>query len=103
MKSAIIVGVMAAVSALLRFLPFVVFRKRTPPYVAYLGRVLPPAIIGMLVVYCLKDVSLTAAPYGLPEFIACLTVAAVQLWRRSSLWSILAGTAVYLVLVNAVF
>ncbi len=103
MKSAIIVGVMAAVSALLRFLPFVVFRKRTPPYVAYLGRVLPPAIIGMLVVYCLKDVTLTAAPYGLPELIACLTVAAVQLWRRSSLWSILAGTAVYLVLVNVVF
>ena len=103
MKSAIIVGVMAAVSALLRFLPFVVFRKRTPPYIAYLGRVLPPAIIGMLVVYCLKDVTLTAAPFGLPELIACLTVAAVQLWRRSSLWSILAGTAVYLVLVNAVF
>lgn len=103
MKSAIIVAVMAAVSALLRFLPFVVFRKRTPPYVAYLGRVLPPAIIGMLVVYCLKDVTVTAAPYGLPELIACLTVAAVQLWRRSSLWSILAGTAVYLVLVNAVF
>ena len=103
MKSAIIVAVMAAVSALLRFLPFVVFRKRTPPYVAYLGRVLPPAIIGMLVVYCLKDVTLTAAPYGLPELIACLTVAAVQLWRRSSLWSILAGTAVYLVLVNVVF
>lgn len=103
MKSAIIVGVMAAVSALLRFLPFLVFRKRTPPYVAYLGRVLPPAIIGMLVVYCLKDVTLTAAPYGLPELIACLTVAAVQLWRRSSLWSILAGTAVYLVLVNGVF
>lgn len=103
MKSAIIVGVMAAVSALLRFLPFLVFRKRTPPYVAYLGRVLPPAIIGMLVVYCLKDVTLTAAPYGLPELIACLTVAAVQLWRRSSLWSILAGTAVYLVLVNVVF
>ena len=103
MKSAIIVAVMAAVSALLRFLPFVVFRKRTPPYIAYLGRVLPPAIIGMLVVYCLKDVTLTAAPYGLPELIACLTVAAVQLWRRSSLWSILAGTAVYLVLVNAVF
>ena len=103
MKSAIIVAVMAAVSALLRFLPFLVFRKRTPPYVAYLGRVLPPAIIGMLVVYCLKDVTVTAAPYGLPELIACLTVAAVQLWRRSSLWSILAGTAVYLVLVNAVF
>ena len=103
MKSAIIVAVMAAVSALLRFLPFVVFRKRTPPYIAYLGRVLPPAIIGMLVVYCLKDVTLTAAPYGLPELIACLTVAAVQLWRRSSLWSILAGTAVYLVLVNVVF
>ena len=103
MKSAIIVGVMAAVSALLRFLPFVVFRKRTPPYVAYLGRVLPPAIIGMLVVYCLKDVTLTAAPYGLPELIACLTVAAVQLWRRSSLWSILAGTAVYMILVQGVF
>ena len=68
--TAALVLVMAAVTWLLRFLPFLVFRRRVPAYVAYLGRVLPAAIIGMLVVYCLKDVDPAAAPHGLPELIA---------------------------------
>ena len=58
MRAAVLVAVMAAVTILLRFLPFLVFRNETPPYLVYLGKVLPPAIIGMLVIYCLKDVSL---------------------------------------------
>ncbi len=96
MRTAALVGAMAAVTALLRFLPFIAFRRGTPPYVAYLGRVLPPAIIGMLVVYCLKDVNLAAAPHGVPELVAGLCVVAAQAWKRNALVSILAGTAVYM-------
>ena len=103
MRSAVLVAVMALVTFLLRFLPFLVFRKRTPPYIAYLGKVLPPAIIGMLVVYCLKDVTVAAAPFGLPELIALACVVGLQAWRRNSLVSILGGTAVYMALVQLVF
>jgi branched-subunit amino acid transport protein AzlD len=103
MKTAILIGVMALVTALTRFLPFILFRKNTPAYVSYLGRVLPTAIIGMLVVYCLKDVSLMRAPHGLPELIACACVVAVQVWRRNALISILSGTAVYMLLIRFVF
>ena len=94
---------MSAVTILLRFLPFLVFRKRTPPYIAYLGRVLPAAIIGMLVVYCLKDVSIAAAPHGIPELAAAACVVLLQVWKRNSLVSILCGTALYMVLIQAVF
>ena len=100
--AALLVGIMALVTMLLRFLPFLIFRKgrTTPAYVAYLGEVLPQAIIGMLVIYCLKDVSMTAAPYGLPELLASLAVVGLQVWRRSSLVSILSGTAIYMVLIR---
>ena len=101
--AAILVIVMAAVTILLRFLPFLVFRKRVPPYVAYLGKVLPPAIIGMLVVYCLKDTVITRAPFGAPELIAGLSVMGLQVWKRNSLLSILGGTVIYMILVQAVF
>ena len=98
MRSAVLIAVMAAVTILLRFLPFLVFRKETPPYIAYLGRVLPPVIIGMLVIYCLKDVNCTAAPFGLPELIASVCVVGLQVWRRNPLLSILAGTILYMLL-----
>ena len=101
--AALLVLTMAAVTILLRFLPFLVFRKRIPPYIAWLGEVLPAAIIGMLVVYCLKDTVLTKAPFGAPEIIAGLAVAGLQAWERNSLLSILGGTAVYMILVQAVF
>ena len=102
--SAALVAVMAAVTILLRFLPFLIFRadRPIPPYVVYLGHVLPPAIIGMLVVYCLKDTVITAAPYGLPELIAALSVVGLQIWRRNSLVSILSGTVIYMLLVQRV-
>ena len=103
MKSAALVAAMAVVTMLLRFLPFLVFRKQTPRYISYLGRVLPPAIIGMLVVYCLKDVKLTAAPFGLPELIAAVCVAGMQAWKRSALISILCGTVIYMALIQTVF
>lgn len=103
MKSAVLVFIMAFVTIMLRFLPFLVFRRRTPKYVAYLGKVLPAAIIGMLVVYCLKDVSISAAPHGIPELIAALCVICLQIIKRNSLISILAGTIVYMLLVQVVF
>ena len=103
MKTALLILVMSAVTVLLRFLPFIAFRKRTPQYIAYLGRVLPAAIIGMLVVYCLKDVTPTLYPYGLPALIATAAVVALQVWRRNSLFSILTGTATYMLLMQFVF
>ncbi len=100
MKSAALVAVMSLVTILLRFLPFLVFRKKTPAYVSYLGRVLPPAIIGMLVVYCLKDVRPAAPPHGVPELAALACVAGIQAWKRNALISILAGTAMYMALIR---
>ena len=100
MRSAVLVAVMALVTMALRFLPFLVFRKRTPPYITYLGRVLPAAIIGMLVIYCLKDVSFLAAPHGLPELAAVGCVVGIQIWKRNSILSILSGTAVYMALLR---
>ena len=103
MHQALLVAVMAIVTILLRFLPFLVFKKKTPPYIAYLGRVLPAAIIGMLVIYCLKDVSILSAPHGIPEGIALLCVILLQACTRKSLVSILGGTAVYMLLIQLVF
>ena len=103
MRAAVLVAVMSAVTIALRFLPFLIFRKETPPYIAYLGKVLPSAIIGMLVIYCLKDVSFSGPPFGLPELVAGAAVVALQAWSRNSLLSILAGTGIYMLLVQAVF
>ena len=99
------IAVIALVTATLRFLPFLLFgeNRQTPPLVTYLGRVLPYAIMGMLVVYCLKGVTLTAAPYGIPEAIACAVVIALHVWKRSTLLSIGAGTVCYMLLVQFLF
>lgn len=100
MRTGILVAVMALVTMALRFLPFLVFRKQTPPYITYLGKVLPTAIIGMLVIYCLKDISIIGAPYGIPELFSVGCVAGIQVWKRNSILSILIGTAVYMVLIR---
>ena len=99
------IAVAAVVTAALRFLPFLIFgeNRKTPSLIAYLGQVLPYAIMGMLVVYCLKDISLTAAPFGIPEAIGCAAVAGLHVWKRSTLLSIGGGTAVYMLLVQFVF
>lgn len=103
MREAVLVAVMAAVTILLRFLPFLAMRKETPSYISYLGRVLPPAIIGMLVIYCLKDVNPAVSPHGIPELISAVCVIVLQVWRRNSLISILGGTIIYMVLVQQAF
>ncbi len=103
MHSAVLVATMAIFSFLLRALPFILVRKEPPKFIAYLGKTLPPAIIGMLVIYCLKDVSVTAKPFGLPEIIACLFVVIAQVWKRNSIISILIGTIVYILMTTFVF
>ncbi len=103
--SAAVIAVIALVTAGLRFLPFWIFgeNRKTPPLIAYLGQVLPYATMGMLVVYCLKGVDLTAAPFGIPEFLGCAVVALLHIWKRSTLLSIGAGTVCYMLLVQFVF
>ena len=92
-------------TAVTRFLPFLIFPagKPTPRYIQYLGKVLPPAVIGMLVIYCLRNTDVFAAPHGLPEIVSCLLVSVLHLWKRNTLISIAAGTAFYMFLVQAVF
>ena len=100
-----LIVVMALVTALLRFLPFLIWngKRKTPEVVLYLGKVLPYAIMAMLVVYCLKGVSVVTEPYGLPELIAVGVVAALHVWKRNTLLSIIVGTGVYMFLVQVVF
>ena len=99
------IAVCALVTAALRFLPFVIFgeNQKTPEVIAYLGRVLPFAIMGMLVVYCLKDVSFASTPFGIPEILGCAAVAGLHVWKRNTLLSIGAGTVVYMIMVQFVF
>ena len=102
--AAALVAVIAAVTIALRFAPFLLLRGReTPKFIAYLGRVLPYAIMGMLVVYCMKDVAFVAYPYGLPELIGCAITAGLHIWLRNSLLSIGVGTVSYMLLVQLVF
>lgn len=100
----LMIGVMSLVTVLLRIFPFLVFReKKTPAYITFLGKYLPYAIIGMLVVYCLKDVSVTHAPFGIPELISVVLVALLHFWKRNTLISIVCGTACYMILTQVVF
>lgn len=99
------VAVIALVTAALRFLPFIVFRKsnRIPLIVEKLGRVLPLSIMGMLVVYCLKDVSFAAAKGFLPALISCTVVALLYIWKRNTLLSVICGTVCYMIMVQLIF
>ena len=99
------VAVVALGTMLTRFLPFLIFPagKPTPKFIQYLGKYLPPAVFGLLIVYCLKNVQLLSAPYGLPEAIAIAVVVVLHLWKRQMLLSIAGGTVCYMLLVQLVF
>lgn len=90
---------------LTRFTPFLIFPvgRDTPKYVQYLGKALPGAALGMLVIYCFKDVDPLAGSHGMPELIALAAVVGLHLWKRNMLLSIAAGTAAYILLVTFVF
>lgn len=101
----ITIGAVALGTLLTRFLPFLLFPagKPTPKYIQYLGKALPPAVFGLLVVYCLKDVRLLAGNHGLPEFLSIAAVAVLHIWKRQMLLSIAGGTLCYMLLVQLVF
>ncbi len=88
-----------------RFLPFLIFssKKPTPRYIQYLGKALPAAIFGMLVIYCLKNVSLLTGSHGLPELMAVAVTVGLHLWKRQMLLSIAGGTVCYMLLIQFVF
>lgn len=99
------IAVIAAATILTRALPFIIFPggKETPKFITYLGTVLPFAIIGMLIVYCFKSVSVSVWPHGIPELIAGVFVVAIHKWKHNLLLSIGGGTLLYMVLVQAIF
>lgn len=99
------VAVIALTTAALRFLPFIIWNgnRKTPKIIDKLGKVLPAAIMGMLVIYCLKDVSFTSVSGFLPTLAACLVVGVLYIWKRNTLISIIAGTVCYMLLVQFVF
>ena len=97
--------IMAGGTALLRFLPFILFPsgRKTPKIVTYLGYVLPFAMIGMLVIYCLKDISVLSGTHGLPELLAIIIVIGLHVWRRNTLLSVGVGTVCYMIFIQFLF
>ncbi|MBQ4624842.1 MAG: AzlD domain-containing protein [Clostridia bacterium] len=101
----LLAAVVSMVTALIRFLPFWIFGggRKTPPVVEKLGRVLPYAVMGMLVVYCMKGVEFSTLSGFLPALIATLVVVGLHLWKRNTLISIVCGTISYMLMVQLVF
>ena len=99
------IAVMALITAMLRFLPFLISKGKasTPAIVEKLGRLLPSAVIAMLVVYCMKDVHFSGAAGYLPALIASLLVGVLHIWKRNTLLSVISGTVCYMLLVQFVF
>ena len=100
-----VILIMAGGTALLRFLPFILFPsgRKTPKIVTYLGNVLPFAMIGMLVIYCLKDISVLSGTHGLPELLAIIIVIGLHVWRRNTLLSVGVGTVCYMIFIQFLF
>ena len=104
-QAMVLILTMTAVTMATRFLPFLLLgdKRQTPPFVAYLGKVLPYAIMGMLVVYCLKGVSVIRISSVVPAALGVGITAGLHLWKHNTLLSIVGGTAVYMILVQMVF
>ena len=105
MQAVITILMIAVGTQITRWLPFWLFpeKKDPPAVVLYLGRVLPPAMMGLLVVYCFKNVSWLSGSHGAPELLASAAVVAVHLWKKNVLLSIAGGTVLYMILVQVVF
>ena len=99
------IGMVVLGTVLTRFLPFLIFPagRPTPRYIQYLGKVLPSAVFGLLVIYCLKNVSLFSGSHGIPELLSIAVVVLLHLWKRQMLLSIAGGTVCYMALVQLVF
>lgn len=105
LQTIIIILVIALGTMITRFTPFILFpeSKELPPIIKFLGKALPPAMMGLLVVYSLKNVSLFTRPNGIPEMISLVLITVIHLWKRNVLLSIGIGTLVYMVLIQVIF
>ena len=101
----IIILVMGAVTLATRILPVLIFgrNEKVPDFILYLGRVVPYTAMGLLIIYCLKDVSVAEGSHGLPELIALAIVSGSYLWKRNTIFSVVVGTVLYMILVQKVF
>ena len=101
----ITIGLCILGTVLTRFLPFVIFRenRKTPKFVEYIGKYLPAAVFGMLVIYCLRNVSVFSGSRGIPEFISIAVTVGLHLWKRQMLISIAGGTVCYMLLLHFCF
>ena len=101
----ITVGLCVLSTMLTRFLPFFIFRENqeTPAFIRYIGKFLPSAVFGMLVIYCLKNVSFVSGDYGIPEVISIAVVVLLHYWKRNMLLSIAGGTVCYMLLIQFIF
>lgn len=97
--------VIGIVTFAIRIAPFILFGKdkATPKYIEYIGNYLPPAVIAMLIIYCLRNVNISAFPFGIPEVIGVITVAILHIWKRNNLISIIGGTAIYMIAIQFIF
>ena len=101
----ITIGLCIAGTMLMRLLPFILFNenRKTPAFINYIGKVLPAAVFGMLVVYCLRNVNILHGSHGLPELIAIIITVCLHLWKRQMLLSIAGGTVCYMLLIHFIF
>ena len=104
-QAMIIILVMGLMTLATRILPVLIFGRgeKVPEYIMYLGRVVPYTAMGLLIVYCLKDVQILEAPHALPEIISLAAVCLTYLWKRNSILSVVVGTVLYMILVQQVF
>lgn len=104
LRALLLIALMALFTVLLRVLPFIIFSgKETPKAINYLGKYLPYSIMGMLIIYCIKDISLIRAPHGIPQFIAVAVTAILHIVKRNTLLSIVVGTLCYMLLIQFIF
>lgn len=104
LMTVVTIGIVAIMTWITRGLPYLLFTKKRPPQmITYLGAALPASIMIILVVYCLRNTQFTVYPYGSAEIISVFLVVIMQLWRKNTLISILAGTVCYMVLIRTVF
>ena len=101
----IVIAVMGLAVLATRIVPVLIFGRgeKVPEFILYLGRVVPYTAMGLLIVYCLRDMPVLEAPHGLPEIISLAVVTGTYLWKRNSILSVVIGTALYMFLVQSIF
>jgi branched-subunit amino acid transport protein AzlD len=101
----IVIAAMGLAVLATRIVPVLIFGRgeKVPDFILYLGRVVPYTAMGLLIVYCLRDMPVLEAPHGLPELISLAVVTVTYLWKRNTIMSVVIGTALYMFLVQSVF